>query len=67
VQFAVIGSFVIAAGLLLLTPNGRSQETIPITGVVAAAQLSIAGGVAYSGWLLKNSGELYARWLERRK
>jgi hypothetical protein len=45
VQFAVIGSFVIAAGLLLLTPNGRSPETIPITGVVAAAaQLNIAGG-----------------------
>ncbi|WP_458781874.1 hypothetical protein [Arthrobacter sp. D3-16] len=67
VKFAVIGSFVIAAGLLLLTPNGRSPDTIPITGVVAAAQLSIAGGVAYSGWLLKNSGELYSRWLERRK
>ena len=67
VKFAVIGSFVIAAGLLLLTPNGRSPETIPIIGVIAAAQLAIACGVAYRSWLLKNSGELYARWLERRQ
>lgn len=66
VKFAVIGSFVIAAGLLLLAPSSRSPETIPIIGVIAAAQLAIAGGVAYSGWLLKNSGELYSRWLERR-
>lgn len=62
----MIGAVLIAAGLVLFTPNGRSPEVLPIVGLIAAAQLSIAGGVAYSGWLLKNSGELYARWLDRR-
>jgi hypothetical protein len=66
IKFSVAGAIVIAAALTLFTPNGRSPEVLPITGLIAAAQLSITGGVAYSGWLLKNSGELYARWLERR-
>ena len=65
IKVSVIGAVLIAAGLILLTPNGRSPEVLPIVGLIAAAQLSIAAGVAYSGWLLKNSGELYARWLER--
>jgi hypothetical protein len=39
---------------------------LPIIGLIAAALMSITGGMAYSSSLLKNSGELYARWLERR-
>ena len=66
IKVSVIGAVLIAAGLILLTPNGRSPEVLPIVGLIAAAQLSIAAGMAYSGWLLKNSGELYSRWLERR-
>jgi hypothetical protein len=66
IKVSVIGAVLIAAGLILLTPNGRSPELLPIVGLIAAAQLSIAGGLAYTGWLLKNSGELYARWRERR-
>lgn len=31
---------------------------------IAAAWASIIGGMAYTASLLKNSGELYARWLE---
>ncbi|WP_146069263.1 hypothetical protein [Arthrobacter sp. ZGTC412] len=66
IRFSVIGAVLIAAGLVLFTPNGRSPQVLPIVGLIAAAQLSIAAGVAYSGWLLKNSAELYSRWLERR-
>jgi hypothetical protein len=66
IKFSVAGAIVVAASSILLTPNGRSPEVLPIVGLIAAAQLSVAGGVAYSGLLLKNSGELYARWLERR-
>lgn len=42
------------------------QELLPIIGFVAAALMSVTGGMAYSASLLKNSAELYARWLERR-
>ncbi|MDQ0664284.1 hypothetical protein QFZ35_002782 [Arthrobacter ulcerisalmonis] len=66
IKFSVIGAAVIAASLVLLTPNGRSPELLPIIGLIAAAQLAITGGIGYSGWLMKNSGELYAQRLERR-
>jgi hypothetical protein len=66
IKCSVIAAILIAAALVLFTPNGRSPEVLPIVGLISAAQLSIAAGVAYSEWLLKNNGELYARWLERR-
>jgi high-affinity Fe2+/Pb2+ permease len=62
----VIVSVLIVAALILSTPEGKSQELLPIIGLIAAALVSITGGMAYSASLLKNSGELYARWLERR-
>lgn len=52
--------------LVLFRPGGASPEGIPVLGLVAAAGLSISGGMARSGWLMKNSSGLYARWLERR-
>jgi hypothetical protein len=66
VKFSVLGSMLILAALALFTPKGASPQGLPILGLIAAAQLSIAGGIAYSVWLMKNSGELYAQWLERR-
>ncbi len=50
IKVSVIGTVLIAAGLVLFTPNGRSPEVLPIVGLITAAQLSIAAGVAYSGW-----------------
>jgi hypothetical protein len=57
----------IVAALILFMPEGKSQELLPIIGLIAAALMSITGGMAYSAHLLKNSSELYARWLERRQ
>ncbi|MDQ0690924.1 hypothetical protein [Arthrobacter sp. W4I7] len=65
IKVSVIAAVVIAASLVLLTPNGRSAEVLSITGLIAAARLAITGDLACTGWLMKNSGELYARWLER--
>jgi hypothetical protein len=66
IKVSVIVSVLIVAALILLMPEGKSQELLPIIGLIAAALVSITGGMAYSASLLKNSGELYARWLERR-
>jgi hypothetical protein len=48
------------------TAGRAGRELLPIVGLIAAALMSITGGPAYSASLLKNSGELYARWLKRR-
>ena len=55
----------ITAALVLLTPRGTSPATAPYIGLVAAAILSLAAGMAPSGWLMRNSLGLYAGWLER--
>lgn len=54
------------AALLLLTPMGASPEAVPLLGMLVAAPLGTAAGLAYTGRLMKNSTRLYARWLERR-
>jgi hypothetical protein len=54
------------AALVLLTPMGGSPEAVPLLGMLVAAPLGTAAGLAYTGWLMKNSSRLYARWLERR-
>ena len=54
------------AALLLLTPMGVSPEAVPLVGMLVAAPLGTAAGLAYIGWLMRNSTRLYARWLERR-
>lgn len=60
VKFSVIGSMLTLAALAIFTPKGESPEGLPVIGLIAAAQLSIAGGIAYSGWLMKNSGRTLA-------
>lgn len=65
VKFLVLATVLIAAALAFLTTKGATPETLPDIGLVAACILSLAGGMAYSGWLMRNSGELYSRWLER--
>lgn len=64
-KVCLIITAVLVAGLALFKPGGTSPEGIPLLGVVAAAGLSIAAGMAYSGRLKTNSSELYGRWLER--
>ncbi|MGX5717171.1 hypothetical protein [Arthrobacter sp. MAHUQ-56] len=66
VRVLVIATVLIAAAIVFLTPRGTSPETLPYTGLVATAILSLAAGMARSGWLFRNSNQLYARWLERR-
>lgn len=66
IKLSVILSVLILAALLVFTPKGASPEGLPIVGFIAAALASITGGMAYTASLLKNSGELYAQWLERR-
>lgn len=66
IKTSVIVSVLIVAALITLTPNGRSPGSLPIVGLVTALLTSITGGMAYSASVLRNSGELYARWLERR-
>lgn len=66
VGFLVVAAMLITAALVFLTPKGTSSETLPYIGLVAAAILSLAGGMARSGWLMKNSDQLYSHWLGRR-
>lgn len=67
VKFLVIATVMVAAAMVVLTPRGTSPATLPYTGLVAAAILSLAAGMARSGWLFRNSSQLYRRWLERRQ
>lgn len=67
VKFLLVATVLIVAALVLLTPKGASPETLPVTALIAASILSLTGGIAYSGWLMKNSGELYAQRLARRR
>ena len=67
VRFLVAAAVLVGAAMVLLTPNGRSPEALPCTALVVTAILSVTAGSARSGWLMKNSGELYSRWLERRQ
>lgn len=62
-----IATVPIAAAMIFLTPRGTSPEAIPYTGVVAVAILTLAAGIARSGWLFRNSSQLYSHWLERRQ
>lgn len=66
VKVCAICTVVIVVALAVFTPSGGLPEIIPILGLVTAVGLTLTAGLAYSGWLMKNSGELYARWLERR-
>jgi hypothetical protein len=51
-----------------LRTNFGAIKASPIISalIVAAVLVSITGGMASSASLLKNRGELYAGWLERR-
>jgi hypothetical protein len=66
IKGSVVVSLLIVAALILFMPAGKSPELLPIVGLVAAALMSITGGMAYSASILKNSAELYARWLPPR-
>lgn len=61
----VAGALGIGA-LVLLTPLGGSLEAVPLLGMLAAVFLGLAAGLAHTGWLMKNSAELYSRWVNRR-
>jgi hypothetical protein len=52
--------------LVLLAPLGGSLEAVPLFGMLAAVLLGLAAGLAHTGWLMKNSTELYSRWVNRR-
>lgn len=59
------GTALILLLLVLFTPQGGSPESIPLLGLLAAFGGGIASGFAYVRWLMKNSEDLYGRWLER--
>lgn len=66
VRTVLIASGLGIGALVLFTPNGGSPETLPMLGMLVTLPLGAAAGLAYTGWLMKNSDELYSRWLERR-
>lgn len=66
IKAMVIVSVLIVIALILFMPKARSPELLPIIGFIASALTIITSGMAHAASLLKNSGELYARWLERR-
>lgn len=61
-----IGAVLIVIALVVLTPAGGSTQALPLLGVLLAFLWSTAAGFAYTGWVMKNSAHLYARWLARR-
>jgi len=67
VKFLVVAAVLIPVALALFTPNGASPETSPILGFIGASILGLAAGMARSGWLFRNSSELYRRWLQRQE
>lgn len=66
VRFLLVAAVLIPAALALFTPNGASPETTPILGFIGTCILGLAAGMARSGWLMRNSLEIYRRWLNRR-
>lgn len=66
IRTVLIASGLGIGALVLFTPNGGSPETLPMLGMLVTLPVGVAAGLAYTGWLMKNSAELYARWLERR-
>jgi len=67
VKFLVVAAVLIPVALALFTPNGASPETSPILGFIGASILGLAAGMARSGWLFRNSNEIYRRWLQRQQ
>lgn len=66
VRFFLIASALGIGALVLLTPMGASVEAVPLLGMLVAVTLGTAAGLAYTGWLMKNSADIYSQWLNRR-
>ncbi|GAA1792723.1 hypothetical protein GCM10009712_44460 [Pseudarthrobacter sulfonivorans] len=66
VRFFLAASALGIGALLLLTPMGGSVEAVPLLGMLVAVTLGTAAGLAYTGRLMKNSADVYSRWLNRR-
>jgi hypothetical protein len=66
IRTMLIASALGIAALVLLTPMGGSVEAVPLLGMLVAVPLGVAAGLAYTGWLMKNSSDMYSRWLDRR-
>lgn len=62
VWFLVAAAVLIPTALVLFTPKGGSPEVAPILGFIGVCILSLAAGMARSGWLMRNSLNLYRRW-----
>jgi hypothetical protein len=66
IRTMLIASALGVGALVLLIPVGGSVEAVPLLGMLVAVPLGVAGGLAYTGWLMKNSAAIYSRWLDRR-
>ncbi|MDE8667189.1 hypothetical protein PY310_01165 [Pseudarthrobacter sp. H3Y2-7] len=66
IRTMLIASALGIVALVVLTPMGGSVEAVPLLGMLVAVTLGVAAGLAYTGRLMKNSAEVYSRWLDRR-
>ncbi|MGF9646861.1 hypothetical protein AAIH32_02750 [Pseudarthrobacter oxydans] len=64
--WTVLGGAAILMVLLLLSvPEAASPESLPVLGLLMAWPAGVSAGLAYTRWLMINSGRLYADWSNR--
>jgi hypothetical protein len=60
------GAAVLMLLLVVSVPEAASPESVPVLGLLLAWPAGVSAGLAYTRWLMVNSGRLYAKWLNRR-
>ena len=66
IRVVVIGAVLIVLALALFIPQVGFPDAFPVLGMLVGFLWSVAAGLAYTGRAMKNSADLYARWLSRR-
>jgi hypothetical protein len=63
VRVVVIGAVLIVIALALFSPQVGFPDALPLLGMLVGFLWSVAAGLAYTGRIMKNGADLYARWL----
>ena len=66
IRVVVIGAVLIVLASALFIPQVGFPDAFPVLGMLVDFLWSVAAGLAYTGRVMKNSADRYARWLSRR-
>lgn len=59
------GAAVLVLLLVVSVPEVAAPESLPVLGLLMAWPVGVSAGLAYTRWLMVNSGRLYSEWLNR--